>query len=135
MAEKGGARVHGRDNWRSVLSAILLAKAAIATFSLAPFLLGSYVDHVGLSARQASQVLSIEIISIAIANVCAALLWIHRANCFQWARRLLVLLIVLNLACIYAGNLSTLLVLRSAVGVTEGSLLAIGFEISKAERR
>ena len=55
-----------RDNWRSVLAAILLAKAAVATFSMAPFLLGSYVDYVGLSTRQASQVLSVEIFSIAL---------------------------------------------------------------------
>jgi hypothetical protein len=38
-----------------------LAKAAVATFSIAPFLLGNYVDYVGLSTRQASQVLSVKI--------------------------------------------------------------------------
>ena len=125
----------GRNNWRSVLAAILLAKAAIATFSIAPFLLGSYVDYVGLSTRQASQLLSLEIISIAIANVCAALFWIDRVRCRAWAIRLLILLLVLNITCIYAGNFSTLLLLRSAVGLTEGSLLAIGFGLLGSTRR
>lgn len=124
-----------RDNWRSVLAAILLAKAAVATFSMAPFLLGSYVDYLGLSTRQASQVLSVEIFSIAVANVFAALFWIHKVSCRTWAIRLLVLLLVLNLACIYAGNFSTLLLLRSAVGFTEGSLLAIGFGLLSSTRR
>ena len=124
-----------RNNWRSILAAILLAKAAIATFSIAPFLLGSYVDYVGLSTRQASQILSIEIFSIAIANVCAALFWIHKVRCRTLAVRLLLLLIVLNLVCIKAGDFSTLLALRSAVGLTEGSLLAIGFGLLSASRR
>jgi len=126
---------HDRNNWRSVLAAILLAKAAIATFSIAPFLLGSYVDYVGLSTRQASQLLSIEIFSIAIANVCAALFWIHKVRCRTWAIRLLLLLMVLNIVCIYAGDFNTLLVLRSAAGLTEGSLLAIGFGLLSASRR
>jgi predicted MFS family arabinose efflux permease len=112
-----------------------LAKAAVATFSIAPFLLGSYVDYVGLSTRQASQVLSVEIFSIAIANVCAALFWIHKVRCRTWAIRLLVLLLVSNLACIFAGNFSTLLALRSIVGLSEGSLLAIGFGLLSATRR
>ncbi len=124
-----------RNNWRSILAAILLAKAAIATFSIAPFLLGSYVDYVGLSTRQASQILSVEIFSIAIANVCAALFWIHKVRCRTWAIRLLLLLIVLNIVCIYAGNFSTLLALRSVVGFTEGSLLGIGFGLLSASRR
>ena len=124
-----------RNNWRSILAAILLAKAAIATFSIAPFLLGSYVDYVGLSTRQASQILSIEIFSIAVANVCAALLWIHKVRCRTWAIRLLLVLMVLNIVCIYAGNFSTLLALRSLIGLTEGSLLAIGFGLLSASRR
>jgi MFS family permease len=124
-----------RNNWRAILAAILLAKAAIATFSIAPFLLGSYVDYAGLSTRQASQVLSVEIFSIAIANVCAALFWIHKVRCRTWAIRLLLVLLVLNIACIYAGSFSTLLALRSAVGFTEGSLLGIGFGLLSASRR
>jgi predicted MFS family arabinose efflux permease len=124
-----------RNNWRAILAAILLAKAAIATFSIAPFLLGSYVDYVGLSTRQASQILSVEIFSIAIANVCAALFWIHKVRCRTWAIRLLLLLLVLNIVCIYAGSFSTLLALRSAVGFTEGSLLGIGFGLLSASRR
>ena len=126
---------HDRNNWRSVLAAILLAKAAIATFSIAPFLLGSYIDYVGLSTRQASQLLSIEIFSIAIANVCAALFWIHKVRCRTWAIRLLLLLMALNIVCIYAGDFNTLLVLRSAAGLTEGSLLGIGFGLLSASRR
>ena len=124
-----------RNNWRAILAAILLAKAAIATFSIAPFLLGSYVDYIGLSTRQASQILSVEIFSIAIANVFAALFWIHKVRCRTWAIRLLLLLLVLNIVCIYAGNFSTLLALRSAVGFTEGSLLGIGFGLLSASRR
>lgn len=124
-----------RNNWRAVLAAILLAKAAIATFSIAPFLLGSYVDYVGLTTRQASQVLSVEIFSIAIANVCAALFWIHKARCRSWAIRLLLVLLVLNISCVFAGDFNALLVLRSAVGLTEGSLLAIGFGLLSASRR
>ena len=89
-----------RNNWRAILAAILLAKAAIATFSIAPFLLGSYVDYIGLSTRQASQILSVEIFSIAIANVFAALFWIHKVRCRTWAIRLLLLLLVLNIVCI-----------------------------------
>lgn len=126
---------HDRNNWRSILAAILLAKAAIATFSIAPFLLGSYVDYVGLTTRQASQVLSIEIFSIAIANVCAALLWIHKVKCRTWAIRLLLLLLVLNISCIFAGSFTELLALRSAIGLTAGSLLAIGFGLLSASRR
>jgi len=124
-----------RNNWRAVLAAILLAKAAVATFSIAPFLLGSYVDYVGLSTLQASQILSVEIFSIAIANVCAALFWIHKVRCRTWAIRLLILLLVANLACIYAWNFTSLLLLRSVVGLTEGSLLAIGFGLLSATRR
>jgi predicted MFS family arabinose efflux permease len=124
-----------RNNWRSVLAAILLAKAAVATFSIAPFLLGGYVDYVGLSTRQASQILSVEIFSIAIANVCAAIFWIHKVRCRIWAIRLLILLLVANLACIYAGSFTVLLLLRSLVGLSEGSLLALGFGLMSATRR
>jgi len=126
---------YDRNNWRSVLAAILLAKAAVATFSIAPFLLGSYVDYVGLSTRQASQILSAEIFSIAIANVCAAIFWIHKARCRSLAIRLLMLLLAANLACIWAGNFTNLLLLRSLVGLTEGSLLALGFGLISATRR
>jgi predicted MFS family arabinose efflux permease len=124
-----------RNNWRSVLAAILLAKAAVATFSIAPFLLGGYVDYVGLSTRQASQILSVEIFSIAIANVCAAIFWIHKVRCRIWAIRLLILLLLANLACIYAGSFTVLLLLRSLVGLSEGSLLALGFGLMSATRR
>jgi hypothetical protein len=124
-----------RNDWRSILAAILLAKAAIATFSIAPFLLGGYVDYVGLSARQASQILSAEIICIAISNVVAALFWIHKVSCRSGARSLLAVLFVLNLACIWSESFGSLLVLRSAVGFTEGSLLAIGFGLLGASRR
>ena len=69
-----------RDNRLTILSAILLSKASVATFSLAPFLIGSYVDHLGLSARHSSQILSAEIVAIALSNVFAAFVWIHRAQ-------------------------------------------------------
>lgn len=126
---------NGSDTWISILAAILLSKAAIATFSMSPFLIGTYIDHVGLSARQASQLLSIEIICISISNVIAALFWIHRANCRSWARTLLFVAMGLNLLCIVADSFSTLLMLRAAIGITEGSLLAIGFGLLGATHK
>ena len=125
----------GGDSWTSIVAALLLSKAAVATFSMSPFLIGAYIDHVNLSARQASQVLSIEIICISIANVIAALLWIHRANCRSWARTLLCVAMGLNLLCILADSFIALLVFRAAIGITEGSLLAIAFGLLGATQK
>ena len=117
----------GKDDWRLIVSAILLSKAAVATFSLAPFLLGAYVDHLSLSAREASQVLSAEIIGIACANILAALVWIHRADGRKTAIGLLVTLATLNLTCTSIDAYGPLLAMRFVIGIVEGSLLALGF--------
>ncbi|MEM7277120.1 MAG: MFS transporter [Pseudomonadota bacterium] len=117
------------DSIIDVLAAILLAKAAIATFSIAPFLLGSYIDYLELSPGQASRVLSVEIFSIAAANILAAVFWIHKVRLRGLAVVLLLVLMLLNIACTYTDGYWSLLGLRSLVGLVEGSLLAIGFSL------
>ncbi len=122
---------HSKNNstqthWPSVISSILLAKAAVATFSIAPFLIGSYIDHVGLSAQKASQVLSAEIFALAISNIIA-FFWIHKANCRIVSQAFLVAVVALNLLCITSSSFSELLSFRILIGFCEGSLLALGF--------
>lgn len=124
-----------RDLFIDVLAAILLAKAAIATFSIAPFLLGSYIDYVGLSPGQASRVLSVEIFSIAGANIFAAIFWINRVRFRPLAIALLLLLMGANLACTQSTGFWSLLGLRSFIGFIEGSLLAIGFSLLASSAR
>lgn len=124
-----------RDHWQSVLAAILLAKAAIATFSIAPFLIGGYIDQGGLTPREASQLLSVEIFGIALANILAAIFWVHRAACRKLARILLVTLIALNLLCAVTSGFGPLFALRALCGLTEGSMLAIGFGLLSSTAR
>ena len=115
-----------QENWRSIVASILFAKAAVATFSIAPFLIGGYIDHLGLSVSQASQALSVEIFALALANA-SAFFWIDRVVCRVWAKYLLLLLIALNISCIYAPGFEVLVLQRAFVGVVEGMLLALGF--------
>ena len=37
------------DDWKIVITSILFAKAAVAAFSIAPFLIGGYIDHLKLN--------------------------------------------------------------------------------------
>lgn len=123
-----------REGWRTVLAGILLAKAAVATFSLAPFLIGSYIDRLGLSAVQASRVLSVEVFALALANLAASL-WVHRRPFRGLAQGLLLVLLALNLACAFASGALMLGWLRAAIGVVEGTLLALGFGLLGLTRR
>ena len=123
-----------QEDWKLILASILLAKSAVATFSIAPFLIGSYIDHLHLSVAEASRTLSVEIFALAISNACA-FFWIHKVSCRQWAQRFLLMLIVLNIACIYAPNNEILLVIRALIGAAEGALLALGFGLLGVTQR
>ncbi|MCH9693630.1 MAG: hypothetical protein K0U72_03895 [Gammaproteobacteria bacterium] len=120
--------------WKGILASILLAKTAVATFSIAPFLVGGYIDHLGFSAAEAGRLLSVEIFALAISNALA-FFWIHRVSCRKWAQRLLVLVVACNLLCIYAPAYDSLLLLRIVVGALEGALLALGFGLLGKTRR
>ncbi|MCB1661193.1 MAG: hypothetical protein H6995_14310 [Pseudomonadales bacterium] len=123
-----------RDDWRTIIASILFSKTAVAPFAIAPFLIGGYIDHLGLSTAQASQTLSVEIFALAISNALA-FFWISRAACRVWAQRLLFTLIALNISCIYTPGFEVLLVQRALVGAAEGSLLALGFGLLGNTRR
>ncbi len=112
--------------WRSILAHILFAKAAVATFSIAPFLVGEYIDYLGLSPARASQILSIEIFALAIANA-SAFFWIDKVPGRLMARILLVAIVLLNFVCAATGSADMILVVRGVIGLFEGSLLALGF--------
>jgi predicted MFS family arabinose efflux permease len=112
----------------TIVSSILLSKAAIATFSIAPFLMGGYIDHLGLSVVQASRVLSVEIFAIACSNA-AAYVWLRRVNYRAVARRLLLLIVVMNVSCILSDSYGILLAQRAIIGALEGALFALGFGI------
>ena len=113
---------------------MLLAKTAVATFAIAPFLVGGYIDHLGLSAAQAGRALSFEIFGLAVANA-SAFFWIHKVAYRRWAMVLLVLVAATNLLCIAAPGIAVLLVLRGATGLFEGALLALGFGLLGVTRR
>ena len=115
-----------KPEWQSVFAHILFAKAAVATFSIAPFLVGEYIDYLGLSPARAGQILSVEIFALAIANA-SAFFWVDKVPGRLMARILLVAIIFLNLACAASSNVHMLLVLRGAIGLLEGALLALGF--------
>ena len=123
-----------REDVRAVLASMLLAKTAVATFAIAPFLVGGYIDHLGLSAAQAGRALSFEIFGLAAANA-SAFFWIHKLACRRWAIRLLLLVAASNLLCIAAPGIAVLLVLRGAIGLFEGALLALGFGLLGVTRR
>ena len=123
-----------RENVRAILASMLLAKTAVATFAIAPFLVGGYIDHLGLSAAQAGRALSFEIFGLAVANA-SAFFWIHKVAYRRWATVLLVLVAAANLLCIAAPGIAVLLVLRGAIGLFEGALLALGFGLLGVTRR
>ena len=123
-----------RENVRAILASMLLAKTAVATFAIAPFLVGGYIDHLGLSAAQAGRALSFEIFGLAVANA-SAFFWIHKVAYRRWAMGLLVLVAATNLLCIAAPGIEVLLVLRGAIGLFEGALLALGFGLLGVTRR
>lgn len=114
------------ENWAVVIACILLAKAAVAPFSISPFLIGQYIDQLGLSVQHASQALSYEIFALAISNILAVF-WINRIPPRSVAQRLLVILFLLNLSCMFQFQYSFFLLQRVFIGFTEGALLAIGF--------
>ena len=125
---------HGLINWRKIISSIFFAKTAVAPFAIAPFLIGGYIDHLGLTVGEASKVLSIEIFALALSNALA-FFWVSRISCRVWAQRFLITLIFLNIFCIYAPGYNALIVLRVLVGFAEGALLALGFGLlSNTER-
>ena len=123
-----------REDVRAVLASMLLAKTAVATFAIAPFLVGGYIDHLGLSAAAAGRALSCEIFGLAAANA-SAFFWIHKLACRRWAIRLLLLVAATNLLCIAAPGIAVLLLLRGAIGLFEGALLALGFGLLGVTRR
>ena len=123
-----------REDVRAVLASMLLAKTAVATFAIAPFLVGGYIDHLGLSAAAAGRALSCEIFGLAAANA-SAFFWIHKLACRRWAIRLLLLVAASNLLCIAAPGIAVLLLLRGAIGLFEGALLALGFGLLGVTRR
>ena len=123
-----------REDVRAVLASMLLAKTAVATFAIAPFLVGGYIDHLGLSAAAAGRALSCEIFGLAVANA-SAFFWIHKLACRRWAIRLLLLVAASNLLCIAAPGIAVLLLLRGAIGLFEGALLALGFGLLGVTRR
>lgn len=123
-----------REDVRAVLASMLLAKTAVATFAIAPFLVGGYIDHLGLSAAAAGRALSFEIFGLAAANA-SAFFWIHKLACRRWAIRLLLLVAATNLLCIAAPGTAVLLLLRGAIGLFEGALLALGFGLLGVTRR
>lgn len=114
------------DNWRLIVAGILFAKAAVATFSISPFLIGGYIDSLGFSAQQAGQVLSVEIFSLAISNALA-FFWIGRVSYRVCAQYLLLLLFALNIFCAFTSDFNALVLQRCFIGLTEGALLALGF--------
>jgi DHA1 family inner membrane transport protein len=123
-----------RDGWRPIVASILLAKTAVATFSIAPFLIGGYIDYLHLTVGEASRTLSVEIFALAFANA-SAFFWIHKVSCRRWARRILFTLIALNILCIFAPSHEALLGLRALVGFCEGALLALGFGLLGITKR
>lgn len=114
------------ENWPLVIACILLAKAAVAPFSISPFLIGQYIDQLGLSVQYASQALSYEIFALAVSNILAVF-WINRIPPRSLAQLLLVILFLLNLSCMFQFQYSLFLLQRVLIGFTEGALLAIGF--------
>lgn len=122
----GEAHQPAKDSAASTLAAILISKTAIATFSIAPFLIGGYIDRLGLTAAEAGQALSIEIFALAISNAFAYL-WIAKIDHRSMAQKLLLVLIALNIACIFSNGFAGLVALRAVIGTVEGALLAIGF--------
>ncbi len=123
-----------RDNFREVIASILMAKAAVATFSIAPFLIGGYIDRLGLSPALASRVLSAEIIALALSNA-AGYWWLRRVDHRSLAQRILLLLIALNISCIFTDDFGMLVAQRAAIGALEGALLTIGFGLLGITRR
>jgi len=123
-----------RDDFRQVVASILMAKAAVATFSIAPFLIGGYIDRLGLSPALASRVLSAEIIALAISNALGYW-WLRRVDHRSLAQRILVLLIALNISCIFTADFGLLVAQRAAIGALQGALLTIGFGLLGITRR
>ncbi len=120
--------------WKAILASILLAKTAVATFSIAPFLVGGYIDHLQFSVAQAGRLLSVEIFALAFSNA-AAFFWIHKVSCRVWAQRLLLLVVACNIFCVFAPSYDSLLLLRLAIGSLEGALLALGFGLLGKTRK
>jgi predicted MFS family arabinose efflux permease len=120
--------------FRQVIASILMAKAAVATFAIAPFLIGGYIDRLGLSPAVASRLLSVEILALAISNA-VGYLWIRRVNHRLLAQCLLLGVAGINISCIFTTNYDLLLLQRGAIGVLEGALLAIGFGLLGLSRR
>lgn len=114
-----------------IVVAILFAKAAVATFSIAPFLVGSFIDHLALPPSSAGKVLSIEVYALSVSNVLAYF-WISRVNVLSLAKRLLAALFLLNILCSKIHSFELLMIARAMVGALEGGLLAIGFGMISA---
>lgn len=120
------ATIASNDAGSGIFASILITKAAVATFNISPFLIGSYIDRLGMSAAQAGRVLSCEILALALSNAIACV-WLRGFD-YRWlAQRLLLALIALNISCIFAGGYGVLLTQRIVVGAVEGALLAVGF--------
>jgi predicted MFS family arabinose efflux permease len=122
------------DDFRKVLASILMAKAAVATFSIAPFLIGGYIDRLGLTPALASRVLSAEIIALAVSNAMGYF-WLRKVDHRSLAQRILLLLIALNISCIFTNDYSMLLAQRAAIGALEGALMTIGFGLLGLTRK
>ena len=123
-----------KKEYPEVIASILMAKAAVATFAIAPFLIGGYIDRLGLSPALASRVLSAEILALAVSNA-VGFLWFRRVNHRSLAQRILLALIAMNVSCIFTDSYGMLVVQRAMIGLLEGALLTIGFGLLGTTRR
>lgn len=121
------------SDYREVVPSILVAKAAVATFAIAPFLLGGYIDKLDLSPALASRLLAVEILSLALSNA-TGYLWLRRVDHRSLAQRLLLTSMLLNISCVFGNNYELLLVQRAIIGVVEGALLTVGFGLLGVSR-
>ena len=109
----------------AVAATIAIIVTGGGVFLILPAFVGALVDTAGLGNAQAGAVASADLAGIFAASV-AALAWIRRADWRRVALVSLACMIAGNIACLFADGFVPLLMLRGALGLAAGNLMAIG---------
>ena len=109
----------------AIAATIVVIVAGGGVFLILPMFVGALVDTAGFNVAHAGVVASLDLAGIFLASI-GALFWIRRADWRRVALASLALMVAGNLACLWIDDFVQLAVLRGALGLAAGNLMAIG---------
>ncbi|MDG1462237.1 MAG: hypothetical protein P8R04_01605 [Gammaproteobacteria bacterium] len=117
------------DSKQSLIAAIIFSVMAVFAMMTGPVYVGALIEHLEFDFGQASLIVSLEYLGIALASLCAAF-WMHRVSWKTAAVFAAAVVIVGNFLSVTATSFEALRIIRFVVGfLGEGTAFVVAIAV------